>query len=66
MLELRDVIHQLANKDEINIRGEQYKVKNMVMAADDSVMKLRVILENTTGNDKIELDVGISAIIYRR
>lgn len=66
MLELQEVLHQLAQKDEVTIRGEQYKVKNMIMAADDTVMKMRVVLENITSADKVELDVGVSAIIYRR
>ena len=66
MLDLVSVVHQLAQKDEVVIGGEVYKVKNLVTATDGEVLKARVILENVITVDHIDIDIGISARIYKR
>lgn len=66
MLSLVEVIHQLAQKDDVVIKGEVYHVKNLVMATDGEVLKARLVLENTPEVDRIDLDIDISARVYKR
>jgi len=66
MLSLVEVVHQLAQNDEVVIKGEVYKVKNVVMATDGDVLKARFILENKLELDHIAIDVDISARLYKR
>ena len=66
MFELEEIVHQLAQKDEVIIRGELFKLKNAVTATDGSVLKMRLVLESTSRIENIELDVGISAKVYKR
>ncbi len=66
MLELEEIVHQLAQKDEITIRGEVFRLKNAVTATDGNVLKMRLVLESISSIDNIEVDVGISAKVYKR
>ena len=66
MLNLVNIMRQLTEKDEIVIEGESYKLRNMIAATDGDLLKSRFILENTSSVDKIEIDIGISAKVYKR
>ena len=66
MLELQKIVHQLAQKDEVSIDGELYKLKNIISATDGEILKTRFILEGRSHIDNIEIDVAISAKIYKR
>lgn len=66
MLELNDIVRKLVDVGEVSIKGKPYKVKNMAMAADDSIMKLRVVLEGIEDDNRIKLDIGVSAVAYKR
>lgn len=65
MLNLVEIIHQLAERDEIVIKGETFRLKNVVSATDGEVLKARFILENISQADQIAIDVGISARVYK-
>ena len=66
MFDLIDIVHQLAGKEEIILGGEVYKLRNIVAATDGELLKSRFILENVSSIDKIEIDIGISAKVYKR
>ena len=66
MLNLVEIVHQLADRNEVVIRGEHFKLKNIVSATDGEVLKARLVLESLSNEDQIALDVGISAKIYKR
>ena len=66
MLNLIEIVHQLADKNEVVIRGEAFRLKNIVSATDGEVLKSRFILESLSTEDQIEVDIGVSARIYKR
>ena len=65
MLDLISIVQQLAQKDTVMIGDEAYKVKNLVAAADDDVMKIRVVLEAKPKLETFSIDIGISAKVYK-
>ena len=65
MLKLQEIIHQLVNKDSIVIQGDEYKVDNVVYITDAEILKTRFLLKNIKGEDKIAVDIDISAKIYK-
>jgi hypothetical protein len=66
MFELEEIIHQLAQKDEVVIRGERFRLKNVVTASENNILKTRIILESISSTEHVDIDVGISARIYKR
>lgn len=66
MFELDEIIHQLAQRDEVVIRGERFKLKNVVTASENDILKMRLILESISSAEHVDVDVGISARIYKR
>ena len=65
MLDLVEIVHQLAERDEVIIKGEPYRLRNVVSATDGEVLKTRFILENIAQENQIAIDVGISAKVYK-
>ncbi len=65
MLELQEIIHQLANRDSVIIQGEVYKVDNAVYIADAEMLKARLLLKGASSENKIAVDIDILAKIYR-
>ena len=65
MLELQEIIHQLLNKDSIVIQGEAYKIDNAVYTTDVEILKTRLLLKGTSNENKIAIDVDITAKIYK-
>lgn len=66
MLELQEIVHQLAVKDEVLIQGEPYKIANAVYITDGEVLKTRLLLKSLNTANQCEIDIGISARIYKR
>ena len=66
MFELEEIIHQLAQRDEVVIRGERFKLKNAVTASENDILKMRLVLESISSTEHVDVDVGISARIYKR
>ena len=66
MFELEEIIHQLAQRDEVVIRGERFKLKNVVTASENDILKMRLVLESISSTEHVDVDVGISARIYKR
>ena len=66
MFELEEIIHQLAQRDEVVIRGERFKLKNVVTASENNILKMRLVLESISSTEHVDVDVGISARIYKR
>lgn len=66
MFELEEIIHQLAQRDEVVIRGERFRLKNVVTASENNILKTRIILESISSTEHADIDVGISARIYKR
>jgi hypothetical protein len=66
MFELEEIIHQLAQRDEVVIRGERFRLKNVVTASENNILKTRIILESISSTEHVDIDVGISARIYKR
>jgi len=66
MLELQEIIHQLAKRDDIVIQGDVYKVANAVYITDGEILKTRLLLKSTSSKDQVAIDIGISAKIYKR
>jgi hypothetical protein len=66
MFELEEIIHQLAQRDEVVIRGERFRLKNVVTASENNILKTRIILESLSSTEHVDIDVGISARIYKR
>ena len=64
MLELQEIIHQLAKKDSVVIQGEVYKLDNIVYTTDVEILKTRFLLKGTSNENKIAIDVDIVAKIY--
>ena len=65
MLELQEIIHQLAKKDSVVIQGEVYKLDNIVYTTDVEILKTRFLLKGTSNENKIAIDVDIVAKIYK-
>ena len=65
MLELQEIIHQLAKKDSVVIQGEVYKLDNIVYNTDVEILKTRLLLKGTSSENKIVIDVDIFAKIYK-
>lgn len=65
MLDLVEIVHQLAEKDTVSIKDEPYKLMNVVSATDGDVLKTRFILKSTNQADNITIDIGISAKVYK-
>ncbi len=65
MLELQEIIHQLAKRDDIVIQGDVYKVANAVYITDGEVLKTRLLLKSTSSENQVAIDIGISAKIYK-
>ena len=65
MLELQEIIHQLAKKDSVVIQGEVYKLDNIVYTTDVEILKTRFLLKGTSNENKIAIDVDITAKIYK-
>ena len=65
MLELQEIIHQLAKKDSVVIQGEVYKLDNIVYTTDVEILKTRLLLKGTSNENKIAIDVDITAKIYK-
>ena len=66
MLELQEIVRQLAERDSVVIQGNVYKVDNVVYINDLETLKTRLLLKSTSGENKIVIDVDISAKIYKR
>lgn len=65
MLELQEIIHQLAKRDDIVIQGDVYKVANAVYITDGEILKTRLLLKSTSSENQVAIDIGISAKIYK-
>ena len=65
MLELQEIIHQLAKKDSVVIQGEVYKLDNIVYTIDVEILKTRLSLRGRSNDNKIAVDVDIAAKIYK-
>ena len=67
MLELQEIVRQLAERDSVVIQGNVYKVANVVYISDLDLetLKTRLLLKSTSGENKIVIDVDISAKIYK-
>ena len=65
MLELQEIIHQLAKKDSVVIQGEVYKLDNIVYTTDVEILKTRLLLKSISNENKIAIDVDIAAKIYK-
>ena len=65
MLELQEIIHQLAKKDSVVIQGEVYKLDNVVYTTDVEILKTTLLLKSISNENKIAIDVDIAAKIYK-
>ena len=65
MLELQEIIYQLAKRDDIVIQGDVYKVANAVYITDGEILKTRLLLKSTSSENQVAIDIGISAKIYK-
>lgn len=65
MLELQEIVRQLAERDSVVIQGNVYKVDNVVYINDVETLKTRLLLKSTSSENKIVIDVDIFAKIYR-
>ena len=66
MLELQEIVRQLAERDSVVIQGNVYKVDNVVYISDLETLKTRLLLKSTSSENKIVIDVDIFAKIYKR
>ena len=66
MLELQEIVRQLAERDSVVIQGNAYKVDNVVYISDLETLKTRLLLKSTSSENKIVIDVDIFAKIYKR
>ena len=64
MLELQEIVRQLAERDSVVIQGNVYKVDNVVYINDVETLKTRVLLKSMSSENKIIIDVDIFAKIY--
>ena len=65
MLELQEIVHQLAKRDDIVIQGDVYKVANAVYITDGEILKTRLLLKSVSSENRVAIDIGISAKIYK-
>ena len=65
MLELQEIVRQLAERDSVVIQGNVYKVDNVVYISDVETLKTRLLLKSTSSENKIVIDVDIFAKIYK-
>ena len=65
MLELQEIVRQLAERDSVVIQGNVYKVDNVVYISDVETLKTRLLLKSTSSENKIVSDVDIFAKIYK-
>ena len=65
MLELQEIVRQLAERDSVVIQGNVYKVDNVVYINDLETLKTRLLLKSTSSENKIVIDVDIFAKIYK-
>ena len=65
MLELQEIVRQLAERDSVVIQGNVYKVDNVVYISDVETLKARLLLKSTSSENKIVIDVDIFAKIYK-
>ena len=65
MLELQEIVNQLVQKDSVVIQGEAYKLDNVVYTTDVEILKTRLLLKGTSNENKIAIDVDITAKIYK-
>ena len=66
MLELQEIVRQLAERDSVVIQGNVYKVDNVVYISDLETLKTRLLLKSMSSENKITIDVDIFAKIYKR
>ena len=64
MLELQEIVRQLAERDSVVIQGNVYKVDNVVYINDVETLKTRLLLKSISSENKIIIDVDIFAKIY--
>ena len=65
MLELQEIVRQLAERDSVVIQGNVYKVDNVVYISDLETLKTRLLLKSISSENKIVIDVDIFAKIYK-
>ena len=65
MLELQEIVRQLAERDSVVIQGNVYKVDNVVYINDVETLKTRLVLKSASSENKIVIDVDIFAKIYK-
>ena len=65
MLELQEIVRQLAERDSVVIQGNVYKVDNVVYISDLETLKTRLLLKSASSENKIVIDVDIFAKIYK-
>ena len=65
MLELQEIVRQLAKRDSVVIQGNVYKVDNVIYISDVETLKTRLLLKSTSSENKIVIDVDIFAKIYK-
>ena len=65
MLELQEIVRQLAERDSVVIQGNVYKVDNVVHINDVETLKARLLLKSASSENKIVIDVDIFAKIYK-
>lgn len=65
MLELQEIVRQLAERDSVVIQGNVYKVDNVVYINDVETLKTRLLLKSISSENKIVIDVDIFAKIYK-
>ena len=65
MLELQEIVRQLAERDSVVIQGNVYKVDNVVYISDLETLKTRLLLKSTSSENKIVIDVDVFAKIYK-
>lgn len=65
MLELQEIVRQLAERGSVIIQGNVYKVDNVVYISDVETLKTRLLLKSTSSENKIVIDVDIFAKIYK-
>ena len=63
MLELQEIVRQLAERDSVVIQGNVYKVDNVVYISDLETLKTRLLLKSTSSENKIAIDIDIFAKI---
>ena len=65
MLELQEIVRQLAERASAVMQGNVYEVDNVVYISDVETLKTRLLLKSTNSENKIVIDVDIFAKIYK-